>query len=458
MTQVISLRKRLLLGFVPVLIIITGAMTVLAHHLAEDIFYRNVDRILRAHLRGLHLAMEHCSDPNERQLLVTKILADISNPRPALFRIQSSNPNTPILTNADPNSLIPCIPPTGQICSVIYQGQEYRQMVSHELGASQSYTITLSFCIETLHNDLQQLLTTLLSLAFLAVILAIGLSIASVYWALFPINQMGRHLQTLCWDTVENQTDLQKLTFPTELAPFQQALDQMLSRLTRFVDRHRQFSRNAAHELRTPIALAKSTLQGALYESHNEEDYRKIIGESLSALDRMTDLIEQLLLLCFLGETPNRTTFDIVDIDIMLREAIATHCTQAQYQGPEQDVSLETWGNAPLLQCLWANLLDNACKFAPTSPPIKVITSVEGMEISVQIRDHGTIAPEELPHLKECFYRIEKSRNRKHGGCGLGLTIAHDIVKHHRGKLNITSTPTQGTCVEVRLHRHGIHT
>ena len=110
--------------------------------------------------------------------------------------------------------------------------------------------------------------------------------------------------------------------------------------------------------------------------------------------------------------------------------------------------------NRELLHCLLTNLIDNAMKHGPLDRPVLVnmLPGSDEASLCVEIKDEGGRIPKEaLSRLTERFYRVDASRARDTGGAGLGLAIAHEIVKKHKGQLTIESSPDAGTCVVVQL-------
>jgi signal transduction histidine kinase len=109
-------------------------------------------------------------------------------------------------------------------------------------------------------------------------------------------------------------------------------------------------------------------------------------------------------------------------------------------------------GDAARLRQVFYNLLDNAIKYTPEGGRVEVGLRREGRAVVVIVRDTGIgIPPEHIPHIFERFYRVDKARSREQGGTGLGLSIARSILAAHGGRIELTSTPGQGTTCTVTL-------
>jgi signal transduction histidine kinase len=250
-------------------------------------------------------------------------------------------------------------------------------------------------------------------------------------------------------------TDINRLNVPSELTAFKTALAGMLNRLNLFVDRQKQFTANAAHELRTPITLAKSTVQTALYQLKEKDHCQQAMTDILGDLDRMAGLIDQLQRLSNLDETEELFDTAQFSLSVLLQEIAQAH----NHTSPGRvvtvgDYSVTVEGNKELLGCMFSNLVDNALVHGPEDRPVLIqMQPPSGNEsVCVEIKDEGGEVPkEDVSRLTERFYRADSSRGRDTGGSGLGLAIANEIVKKHNGQLSIQSSPATGTCVRVTL-------
>lgn len=224
----------------------------------------------------------------------------------------------------------------------------------------------------------------------------------------------------------------------------------------------RDFVANASHELRTPLASISGfieTLQGhARNDPEASERFLKIMA---AQAERMRRLIDDLLSLNRIEINEHVQPREKVDLAGAVRETVAALGPVAEAAGTSIEVDLPdapvpVRGSPDELAQLFANLIDNAVKYAGDAGPIRVgMQSADvrhpGM-VGITVADNGPGIPREhLPRLTERFYRVSNERSRERGGTGLGLAIAKHIVNRHRGDLTVTSTLGQGTCFTVWL-------
>lgn len=224
----------------------------------------------------------------------------------------------------------------------------------------------------------------------------------------------------------------------------------------------RDFVANASHELRTPLASISGfieTLQGHARDDAEASD--RFLRIMAAQAERMRRLIDDLLSLNRIEINEHVQPRDRVELLAAVRETASALVPIARAAGTSVEVQLPddpvmVRGSTDELAQVFANLIDNAVKYAATGGPIRV--GFEGADaghpnmVGISIADSGPgIAREHLPRLTERFYRVSNERSRERGGTGLGLAIAKHIVNRHRGDLTVTSTLGKGTCFTVWL-------
>ena len=245
-----------------------------------------------------------------------------------------------------------------------------------------------------------------------------------------------------------------------ELRPVTQSMKQMLERLQRSFEQQRQFLGNAAHELKTPVAVLKSTLQSLLQRQRTSEEYRAGIEGALEDLERLEQLLQWMLRLARAEQWAHgalRRDLDIIDINATCEEAIERMRSLAQSR--KTSIRLSTNGPVPFradpedLQLVWANLLENAVRYSPEGSTVEVaVMRNNGGPAQVTFQDHGPgIPPQDLPHIFARFYRGDRSRTRATGGFGLGLAIAKALVEAYGGTIAAESQVGRGTRMTVEL-------
>ena len=220
------------------------------------------------------------------------------------------------------------------------------------------------------------------------------------------------------------------------------------------------FVANASHELRTPLATIIGYSETLADEGPVDEQMRSKFGATIQAeARRMLRIVEDLMSLSRIEADRFRAPDEKVDLAEVARIAIEQSGPLAERR--DCDLKLEIEGDLPLIpgdfgqlvqltDNLVANALRYGCNERSCSIAIRVAGNDSGVVLSVSDEGDG-IPPQHLPRLTERFYRVEPSRSRDSGGTGLGLAIVKHIVERHRGTLDISSAPGEGTTVSVAL-------
>ena len=292
--------------------------------------------------------------------------------------------------------------------------------------------------------------------------LAVSSSIAwfSVSRGLVPLDKLAARASKITerhWD-FHTGPDVSEIA---ELLPLAQALEGLVSRLKGAFERERQFVDDAAHELKTAVAIQKSTLQVVAHGAETISEYRKGFEQALSDVDRLETLVLRMLSLASVEGSASENSFG----PVVLGETLLAACEQlaplAELRGIRIDnesiASLNIWGDSDLLNTLWTALLENAIQHSPKGSVVAVAgTAVDEYRCRVYIRDYGEgISPDALPKVFERFFRADRSRSRQTGGHGLGLAISKAIVERHHGTIAIESKLGKGTTIMVELPRTG---
>jgi len=286
----------------------------------------------------------------------------------------------------------------------------------------------------------------------------------SGYWisrrALAPVDEITRAAQTI---GIQNLSG--RLSVPAtgdELARLSETWNAMLARLEAAVKRLTQFTADASHELRTPIALIRTTAELTLRRERSVETYREALRQIVAESDRTTKLIEDLLLLARADAGLPALPLQRLELIPLVRDV----CEQGQVLAQSRQLEISTqvpnepiWveANDPGLRRLLLLLLDNAVKYTPAGGRITVSLGRDSMGATLAVRDSGIGIPEsELPHVFERFYRVDESRNRDAGGAGLGLSIAKWLAERHNATLEAESVVGQGSTFRVRFRISGL--
>ncbi|MCQ2431246.1 MAG: cell wall metabolism sensor histidine kinase WalK [Clostridia bacterium] len=220
----------------------------------------------------------------------------------------------------------------------------------------------------------------------------------------------------------------------------------------------REFVANVSHELRTPLTSIKGAAETVLrYPDMPEEMRENFLEMAVEESDRMTRIVGDLLVLSRLDN--NRTKWEIstFSVDGVLQHLCEVIGSDASAHG--HTVTLRVEDNMPEIMAdkdrieqVLLNILSNSVKYTPDGGHILVRAMALDGFVGISIRDNGMGIPEEdLPHLFERFYRVEKSRTTGAGGTGLGLAIAKELVDAHGGMIHVESKLGEGTEITVLL-------
>jgi heavy metal sensor kinase len=308
-------------------------------------------------------------------------------------------------------------------------------------------------------DDFYEALDRFRRLLFLSSPLLLLLASAGGYWlsrrALTPVDQISREARSISAQNLSS-----RLVVPhtrDELQRLSETLNGMLERLEQAFRRITQFTADASHELRTPVALMRTRAELALRRPRSDEEYRETLQQILEDLQRTSFLIENLMLLARAdsgAEALQRTRINMVE---SLDEACLEGRTLAETKQisflaelPQSPLWIE--GESNSLRRLFLILLDNAVKFTPPQGRITVsLASSDGCAVA-EVRDTGIgIAPDDLPHIFERFFRADRARSRETGGAGLGLSIGQWITQAHGGTISASSKPGEGSVFRVRI-------
>ncbi len=223
----------------------------------------------------------------------------------------------------------------------------------------------------------------------------------------------------------------------------------------------KDFVANVSHELRTPLSVIKGCVETLVDDLHgmSVEDRERFLRTVQRHTERLNSLLEDLLVLSRLESTNPGLAFETVDFTHLVGEFVREYQGRPSASGrklifvPDERVGHLRVDPLRITQVM-ENLLENAVKYTPQNAYISVVLEPREREVQVYVRDNGPGIPaEDLPHLFERFYRVDKGRSREKGGTGLGLSIVKHIVQLHGGKVGVESVLGQGTVFHFTLPR-----
>ncbi|MGE5245815.1 MAG: sensor histidine kinase [Betaproteobacteria bacterium] len=307
---------------------------------------------------------------------------------------------------------------------------------------------------------LREALAALLLLMGMGLPLAVGAAAVGGYRlarrALAPVDRIAERVEAI---TAERLGDRLPVENPNdEIGRLATVVNGTLARLEQSFEQMRRFTADASHELRTPLTAIRTVGEVSLREPHDEAAYREVVGSMLEEVDRLTRLVDTMLLLsrAEAGYIPvNRQPTDLA--------ALATEvAAQLEVLAEEKRQRLAVHADGPawaivdpvVLRLALVNLVDNAIRHSPAACRIDVRVSSEPAGAVIEVEDHGRGIPAaDRTRLFDRFYRVDVARSRSEGGAGLGLAIARWAVEVQDGSIQLASEEGRGSTFRITVPR-----
>ena len=243
-----------------------------------------------------------------------------------------------------------------------------------------------------------------------------------------------------------------------ELDQLSRTFNGLLDRIAEYLRHRRDFLANSAHELRTPLAAIRSSVEVALNADRTKEEYEELLAEVIQECQALETLVNQLLLLAETEGERMKTIGERVPLDSIVRAAVE------MFRALAESRDIELWlprceaivveGNRHHLRQVLNNLLDNAIKFTLPGGVVSVSLERQAQQAILKVADTGVgVRADDLPLIFDRFYRCDKARSHsvEVRGTGLGLSICQAVVGAHGGTLTVESVEGQGTCFTAQL-------
>lgn len=275
-----------------------------------------------------------------------------------------------------------------------------------------------------------------------------------VGYALYPLRELTLKIEDIQAKNLKepilsksNSTEIERLTL---------AFNRLLLRLEETFATQRQFSANAAHELRTPLAVMSTKFE--VFEKNknpNEADYKEAIGMARSQTDRLSHVIDILLEMTELQSAPKS---DSISLSEITEEVICDLVAVAEKKSislVQDDGEARLTGSDTLVYRAIYNLIENAIKYNKEDGKVSVAITEDESFAKVIITDTGSgIAKEDWDKIFEPFFRVDKSRSRSMGGAGLGLALVKEIAVRHGGDVKVIESSNKGSSIELSLSKN----
>lgn len=288
-----------------------------------------------------------------------------------------------------------------------------------------------------------------------AILLAVGFTFLVSRKMAMPLLEMERVTRIIA-----NKSDFSKripYSSHDEIGSLANGINHLSSKLEDYQSNRREFFSNVAHELKTPLTYisgyTNAIRKGLFRNDQEKEQFLTIIEKEVT---HMNQLVEDLMDLSKIEDGQIELNLQEVDVNDVLKHVLNKAEIKAKHKELLLDLKVETntttiFADRVRLEQIFTNLIENAVRYTDHGKVIVKVTCKYN-EIIVTISDTGIgIDEENIPHLFDRFYRVDKSRSRAHGGSGLGLAIVNKLVRLHKGTIKIKSEKRVGTTCELHF-------
>jgi two-component system OmpR family sensor kinase len=326
----------------------------------------------------------------------------------------------------------------------------YIKITTTTLGGQTHFLVVAQSLADTT-NTMGRMGFFLLVSILVILILALLSGALLIRRALSPVRRVTATAQS-----IESSSDLSRRVGyrgpRDEIGQLATTFDRMIERLDSALQAQKNFVADASHELRGPLTVMQGNLD-LLKRNLKEEDRRESLRALEAETSRMSKVVSDLLILAELDSgQPERQ--DAVALRDMLLDAQRRARQLAGNRhivvGRQEDLRVK--GNADKLEQVFSNLVDNAIKYTSDGGTITLSLFRDGDWVCLAVADTGIgVSRQDLPHIFDRFYRVDKARSKASGGTGLGLAIVKGIVERHGGRVTVTSEPGKGSTFTVWL-------
>lgn len=275
-----------------------------------------------------------------------------------------------------------------------------------------------------------------------------------VGYALYPLRELTSQIEDIQAKNLKepilsksNSTEIERLTL---------AFNRLLLRLEETFATQRQFSANAAHELRTPLAVMSTKFE--VFEKNknpDEADYKEAINMARNQTDRLSHVIDILLEMTELQSAPKSDSISLSEISEEVICDLVAVADKKHISLIQEDGEARLTGSDTLVYRAIYNLIENAIKYNKEGGTVSVAIAEDESFAKVIITDTGSgIAREDWDKIFEPFFRVDKSRSRSMGGAGLGLALVKEIAVRHGGDVKVIESSERGSTIELSLSKN----
>jgi two-component system OmpR family sensor kinase len=312
-------------------------------------------------------------------------------------------------------------------------------------------TVQTGESLEELFSASDRLQVLLIIEAVVGLLLAAGAGYLLVRRSLRPLDHVVELASDIEANDLTRRLNLQREPF--EVQRLADTFDTMLDRLERSFEQQRNFVLDVSHELRTPLTALRGNIDVLLLDPDLPAEVRAQLERMSAETGRLIRLATNLLYLAQ-ADTGKQGVMAPVELDLLCLEVVQQARTLRPgvrlRLGHEDQVTV--LGDRDLLKQLLLNLVENGLTYTPAGGVVTLSIYRLDDHVTLEVSDTGVgIAPDDLPHIFQRFYRAERTRRRAAGGAGVGLAIVEWVARLHGGDVRVSSTPGAGSTFTVRL-------
>ncbi|MBA4416698.1 MAG: hypothetical protein C0392_02130 [Syntrophus sp. (in: bacteria)] len=306
-------------------------------------------------------------------------------------------------------------------------------------------------------EDFDETMTKLLIILIIGIPASLSATVMVGYFmakkALRPVDQIRKAAIKISSRNLDERIDIGGRR--DELARLAETFNDMIRRLKDAFQRVNQFSIDVSHELKTPLTILKGETEVALRKDREKDDYKKILVSSLEEVDRMTRIIDDLMLLSKSDSKDMKLNIE----DVALRDLIIDVCMDMKLFADKKGIVLtvneiedvRVKGDELKLRRMLYNIVENGIKYTQTGGTVAVSSFNNDGYVRVDVKDNGVgISEEDIKYVFDRFYQADRSRRRE-GGSGLGLSISKWIAEVHKGSIQVESQLSKGSLFSIKL-------
>jgi heavy metal sensor kinase len=305
--------------------------------------------------------------------------------------------------------------------------------------------------------DFDETMKKLLIIMIISIPTSISVTIIVGYFmakkSLKPVDQIRKAAVKISSSNLDERIDIKGRK--DELGRLAETFNAMIARLKDSFQRINQFSIDVSHELKTPLTILKGETEVALRKDRDNGEYVNLLQSNLEEIDRMTRIIDDLLLL----SKANTQDIKLNIESISLRDLVADVCVDMKIFADNKEITLIVdeladvrliGDELKLRRMLW-NIMENGIKYTPKGGVVNVSSYTDNGYIRINVKDNGMgISGDDIKYIFDRFYRADRSRKRE-SGSGLGLSISKWIAEAHKGAIEVTSQLSKGSQFIIKL-------